>query len=124
MSCASGSFQPGDTFKDKDWNTRFLSNCPLPHRDSIRWIDDSSFTLSDKDKGGCPTDKIARHSAPYWERAELRQDGFLKKGEPYSIDTTLRFVEGFDGRRETFFQVHAYNKNCKQAYEVIDPICE
>ena len=109
--------------KDKDWNTCFLSNCALPQSDPIRWIDENRrflrFTLSDKDRGGCPTDRVARHSAPYWERAELRQSGFLKKGKLYSINTSLRFVEGFNGRRETFFQIHAYNNACKQAYPPI-----
>jgi len=122
-SCNSNGFLLGDSVKDKDWNTRFLSNCPLPHRDSIRWISENRrflrFTLSDKDKGGCSTDRTARHSAPYWERAELKQAKPLRKNKSYSIDATLRFVEGFSGKREPFFQIHAYNKSCKQAYPPI-----
>jgi len=122
--CSSTGFQAGDSFKDKDWNTRFSSNCPLPRYDSIRWMSENNrryvrFTLSDKDKGGCSTDKIARHNAPYWERAELKQAGSLGNNKLYAIDVTLRFVEGFSSDRETFFQIHAYNKNCKQAYPPI-----
>ena len=73
----------------------------------MRWVSENRrfvrFTLSDKDKGGCVTDKVARHRAPYWERAELKQDGTLRKNTSFSIDATLRFVEGFSGDRETFF---------------------
>jgi len=119
-SCSVVDFRPGDTVKDRDWNTRFLSNCPMPQRDSVRWVEEDRrylrFTLLDKDKGGCSTDKIARHSAPYWERAELKQLGTLKKNKTYTIDATLRLVEGFSGSREAFFQVHAYDKRCKKAY--------
>ncbi len=122
--CNSTGLQLGGLVKDKDWNTSFSSNCPLPQYDSIHWISENNrryarFTLSDKDKGGCSTDRVARHSAPYWERAELKQDGALKKNKFYTIDATLRFVEGFSGERETFFQLHAYNKSCKQAYPPI-----
>ena len=123
-ACSSMTFQSGNPVKDKDWNTRFRSNCPLPHYDSIRWVSENNqrfarFTLSNGDKGGCINDKVARHSAMYWERAELRQDGMLRKGRAYTIDARLRFVEGFSGEKETFFQVHAYNRNCKQAYPPI-----
>ena len=119
-ACNSTGLQLGDTVQDKDWNTSFKSNCPLPHYDSIQWMSESNrrymrFSLSNGDKGGCPTDRAARHHAPYWERAELRQVGTLEKNKSYAIDATLRFVEGFSGRRENFFQIHAYNKNCKQA---------
>lgn len=119
-ACNSIGVEQGGSVKDSDWNMRFGSNCKLPHYDSIRWLEENGrrftrFSLNDKDKGGCPTDKAARHSAPYWERAELRQTGFLKKNNTYTIDKTLRFVEGFNGEREAFFQVHAYNKSCKQA---------
>jgi len=119
-SCDSGDFRTGNIVSDSDWNTRFLSNCPLPYRDSIRWVSENRrfvrFTLSDNDKGGCITDKVARHRAPYWERAELKQVGVLRKNKSYSINATLRFVEGFSGDRESFFQIHAYDKNCTHAY--------
>lgn len=109
---------------DSDWNTLFKSNCQLPSRKSIHWASENKrkyvrFTLTDGDKGGCSTDAVARHSAPYWERAELKQVGTLERNTSYSIDATLRFVEGFGGSRETFFQTHAYNASCKQAYPPI-----
>ncbi len=122
--CSSIDTQLGDSMQDVDWNTRFSSNCPLPQHDSIRWVSDNNrryarFSLSNRDKGGCSTDKVARHNAPYWERAELKQTEALNRNKLYAIDTTLRFVEGFSGERETFFQIHAYNKNCKHAYPPI-----
>ena len=122
--CNTSAFMRGNALKDDDWNTSFTSNCPLPHFDSIHWESEGNrrymrFTLSDGDKGGCVTDRTARHHAPYWERAELKQVGTLQKNRIYTIDTTLRFVEGFSGNRENFFQIHAYNKNCKQAYPPI-----
>ena len=120
ISCNTSGFLVGDSVKDKDWNTTFKNNCPLPNHDSIRWMTENErrylrFTLSDGDKGGCITDKVARHNAPYWERSELKQNGILENNQPYSIAATLRFVEGFNSERETFFQIHAYNKSCKQA---------
>lgn len=123
-SCNSTGLQLGDSVQDQDWNTRFTSNCKLPHYDSINWVSESDrrymrFSLSDGDKGGCPTDRTARHHAPYWERVELRQVGMLNKSKSYTIDATLRFVEGFSGQRESFFQIHAYNNKCKQAYPPI-----
>ena len=123
-ACNSTGLQLGESVQDKDWNARFSSNCPLPHHDSIYWVSESNrrymrFTLSDGDKGGCPTDRTARHHAPYWERAELKQVGTLRNNKSYTIDATLRFVEGFSGLRENFFQIHAYNNDCKQAYPPI-----
>ena len=119
-SCSFVEFRPRHKVKDGDWNTRFLVNCAMPRTDSVRWVEEDRrylrFTVSDKDKGGCSTDKTARHSAPYWERAELKQVGTLKANKTYTIDMTLRLVEGFGGDREAFFQVHAYDKQCKQAY--------
>ena len=123
-ACNSVGMHLGDTVKDEDWNTRFVNNCPLPRVDSIQRMSESTrsfmrFTLSDGDKGGCVTDRIARHHAPYWERAELKQVGKLKRNRSYTIDATLRFVEGFSGFRENFFQIHSYNNGCKQAYPPI-----
>jgi len=119
--CNIDSLQLGSIVKDRDWNTRFTNNCTLPRHDSFRWVSEGNrryarFALSDKDKGGCVTDKVARHSAPYWERVELKQAGSLKRNQKYTIDSTLRFSKGFGGERETFFQIHAYNNSCKQAY--------
>jgi len=121
VSCGSNAGLPGNLTKDYDWNTPFTSNCPLPNSNSVVWMSEGKrrfarMTLLDGDKGGCTADKVARHSAPYWERAELKQSGTLDKNELYTIDVTLRFVKGFGGERETFFQVHAYNDSCKQAY--------
>ena len=120
----TSEFMRGNSLQDDDWNTSFTSNCPLPHGDSIQWVSQSEkrfmrFTLADGDKGGCVNDRTARHRAPYWERAELKQVGTLRKNKIYTIDAKLRFVEGFSGERESFFQIHAYNKGCKQAYPPI-----
>lgn len=109
------------TFKDKGWSVRFFENCVLPvtsGRDrSVAWVKvggdkNLRFILRKGEKGGCPNDSQARHRAPYWERAELRQDGYLKIGGVYRILFEATFLQGFSGERETFFQIHGNFKAC------------
>ena len=62
---------------DKDWNLSFYDNCGMPKFDSMQWIEEGGnkfirFQLRDKDYGGCKSDSLQRHGAPYWERAELK----------------------------------------------------
>lgn len=109
-------------FKDRDWNTALYSNCGFPkaveEKKNVKWVKVNSdqkllFSLHPGQIGKCSTDNMARHSAPYWERAEIRQRGSMKIGEAYSIKFNATFLEGFDGRQETFFQIHGWNDNCR-----------
>jgi hypothetical protein len=121
LSFAAPSFAGGTAYKDTDWNTTFIDNCGL-HRDaSIRNIKVGGdkklrVTLQDGDIGKCSTDNQARHRAPYWERAEVSQQSSLRTGQSYRISTEITFVEGFTGERETFFQIHGWASDCRQAY--------
>lgn len=124
VACNTSAFMRGNELKDKDWNRGFDSNCPLPHYKAIQWMEEEGrrflrFTLNDGDKGGCVTDRKARNNAPYWERAEVAQMGLLSRDRVYTIEATLRIVEGFRGRGENFFQIHGYDKTCKGAYPPI-----
>ena len=49
----------------------------------------------------------------YWERAEVKQRKSLNKSNLYEIDFLVRFVEGFNGNRENFFQIHQSNDGCR-----------
>lgn len=72
------------------------------------------FTIVDGDIGGAPTDNDPTHSRifdrPYSERAEIRTDGTLRRNTVYEINFQVRFVEGFFGENETFFQIHTGQK--------------
>lgn len=106
---------------DNDWNVSLYANCTLPRTEdgvsagSGIAIDGDRkllMTLQAGQIGGCSTDNMARHNAPYWERAELRQRGHMSLGRAYSISFEATFQEGFTGRQETFFQIHGWNGNC------------
>jgi len=102
---------------DKYLNISFYSNCLVP-KDSVKIIKNDSnrytrFQLKNFQKGGCTSDRTARHSAPYWERSELKQNGFLDINGIYEIKFKVRFVEGFRGNREAFFQIHQTVPNCR-----------
>ena len=101
---------------DKDWNVNFYDNCGMPKYDSMRWIEEGGnkfirFQLRDKDYGQCSTDRAARHGAPYWERAELKQNSKLSPNTKYQVRFKVRFVQGFKNLT-TFFQIHAHNSPC------------
>ena len=102
---------------DNDWNLRFYDNCGF--RDNLRIMKEKDntfyrFTLKNKDIGGCYSDRQARHGAPYWERAELKSTiGFTYPDKFYELTFDVRFVKGFTGDRETFWQFHAGSKTCK-----------
>jgi len=72
------------------------------------------FTVIDGDIGGAPTDNDPTHSRifdrPYSERAEVRMDGTMRRNSTYEISFEARFVEGFQGEAETFFQIHTGQK--------------
>jgi hypothetical protein len=69
------------------------------------------FSLIDGMKGGSSIDHLERHGAPYWERAELRND-YLSTGKRYRLQYQARFVQGFDKQDETITQIHQHTKSC------------
>ncbi|MEP3329182.1 hypothetical protein [Sedimentitalea sp.] len=112
----------GKSYKDRDWSISTFDNCGLPvtsgQNQSVAWVKSDGdkklrFTLQKGDVGKCSTDNQARHHAPYWERAEVHQKGDLKLGKIHRIQVQATFIEGFSGERETFFQIHGWNGNCK-----------
>lgn len=105
-------------YYDNDWNETFYDNAGLPSKNSIRWVKEGDdrylrFKLKNKDIGKSENDDKRRSSAPYWERAELKQRLYFRKSSTYEINFKARFVEGFEGGRETFFQIHQWTRNCK-----------
>ena len=106
----------------KSGNLSFSTKCTIPKNSIKRFYEEEKeiirFTLKNGQKGGCKNDRRGRHSAPYWERTELKQSSFLPKNINYEINFNVRFLKGFVGERETFFQIHQYNKGCN-AYPTI-----
>lgn len=120
MVSSAGHFDTAGrtTYRDKDWNVGFYDNCGLPESSSARWVTEGKetflrFTLKNKQVGGCRTDGMQRHGAPYWERAEIKQTTSLKKDTDYTLTFRVRFVKGFIYEREDFFQMHQSVKGCR-----------
>ena len=89
----------------------------MPRNDSVRWIEKGKrrflrFQVEDKHYDGCSTDRMVRHGAPYWERAEVKQINSLTKNVKYELKFQVRFVEGYAGNRENFWQMHVTNSPC------------
>ena len=111
----------GASYTDSDWNVSFVDNCGLPGPASITPITIDGdrklrVALAEGDKGTCSSDDRTRHRAPFWERAELAQEGRMALGGKYRISTEVRFIEGFTGEREAFFQIHGWTGACKKAF--------
>lgn len=72
------------------------------------------FNIADGDIGGAPTDNDPTHSRifdrPYSERVEIRTEDALRRDSVYEVSFQVRFVEGFYGDNETFFQIHTGQK--------------
>ena len=110
-------------FTSYSFAVSFEKNCKVP-KGSIKIIKINEekyiqFTLKDKDKGGCSTDTNSRHGYPYWERAEYAQVNTLSKKKNHEINFKVKILKGFLGQRETFFQIHNYNKNLLTVYPSI-----
>lgn len=110
------------SFKERSWTTAFYANCKLPrskdHGKSVSWVKIGKdrkvqFKLLPGQVGGCGTDDMVRHGAPFWERAELRQKDYMQLGRIHRISFQALFLEGFTGERETFFQIHGWNGACE-----------
>lgn len=112
------------SYKDRDWNVEFYENCDMPEYHSAQWIEEDGerflrFTLKNGQVGGCTGDNRARHSAPWWERAEVKQTSGLDRDRNYSLTFCVRFVEGFNNDREGFIQLHQSVKGCRTGALVI-----
>ena len=97
-----------DSLPDDPWMKNFWGGCnynivKLKHAENnnVFW----RFVLEKGDVGGCSMDPTERHGASYWERKEVRGRS-LKSGSTYEIQFKVRFIKGFEGNRETFFQIH------------------
>lgn len=104
-------------FEDSDWSHSFFKNCAAPNATALVWADHRGdrvlrATLEPGDPGQCRSDSAPRHGARYWERAELRQRGDLAVGTRHDIRFQARFLQGFNGNQETFFQLHGWSDTC------------
>ncbi|WP_164659962.1 hypothetical protein [Tropicibacter sp. Alg240-R139] len=111
----------GKTYKDRDWSVSVSDNCGLPvsggANKSVSWVKKDGdrklrFVLRPGKVGKCSTDNIARHRAPFWERADVQRKGIMKPGQAHRVEVEFTILAGFRGERETFFQVHGWNGNC------------
>ena len=107
----------GADYQDDDWNEIFYTNCVNP-ADTIVWETESDnkflrFKLKGLQKGGCSTDKRPRHGALFWERVEIKQRSGFDKNLKYNIEFYTRFIEGFKGLKENFFQIHQSVIGCR-----------
>lgn len=104
-------------FADSDWSHSFFKNCATPNAASLVWAEHHGdralrATLEPGDPGQCRSDSGPRNGARYWERAELRQRGDLAVGTRHDIRFQARFLQGFNGNQETFFQLHGWSDTC------------
>ena len=112
------STSPGyGDYRDVDWNTTFYDNAGMPSRESVKWVTNNKetflrFRLKDGDIGKAPSDPVERRNIKYMERAELKARNYFKKDSRYDISFSVRFVEGFKGKKEYWFQIHQWLKNC------------
>ena len=94
----------------------FFSSCDSPPGALvIKGEGDESlytFTLKDKDIGGCEADGQAGKTAPFLERAELSQQGNLDLSEPQELKFDARFRHGFIGKQESFFHIQNITPTC------------
>ena len=121
-ACECLAYEKGDQFTDTDWNLTFYNNAGFPvtagEYQSVKWVTEGKnkflrFELRNGDKGLSRSDDMERHGAPYWERAEVKQEEMLERNKKYSLEFEVRFVSGFQGERENFFQIHQYTSGCR-----------
>jgi hypothetical protein len=104
----------GTTYhKDSDWNFGLQSY----HRQDVKWASEKDnkfleFRLEGGTAGHGSGDNVKRHGAPFWERNEYTGESRMGRNNPYSVSFQFRIVKGFNGNRETFFQVHSWDQSC------------
>jgi len=119
-----------EKFREKDWTHKFQPACNSENSDIQKFEEEKTnfvrFTLKEKAKktDKCRHDSYLRHSAPFWERAELHIDKNFNFAinQEYEIEYRIRFVEGFKNDRETIFQIHGGCPNQKKWNECFVPI--
>lgn len=104
-------------FSDRDWNVKMKVSCGAPDKQSIRKVKTNGdrkirLVLKPGDIGKCKTDNVERHGAKYWERAEISQANHMKSGKTYAVEWSAVLEQGFVGKEENFFQIHAWNDPC------------
>lgn len=107
-------------YKDVDWNVEMMTHVPQ----DIQWKREKGntylqFRLSGGAPGTASNDNVRRHGAPYWERNEVQAKERFGRNNPYKLSFRFRILTGFKGERETFFQIHSWNKECPAAYPQI-----
>ena len=118
-SCQTTGYMSGI---DKDWDVGFYSNCQLP-KNTISTIEENGnkflrFQLKNMQIGGCSSDRKRRHSAPYWERVELKQSNFLNKNSIYEIKFKVRFLVSKEIEKLSFKFINLF-----QIVVRVQPLC-
>lgn len=117
-----------ESYKDSDWNVRMKDNCGQPvtrgSNASVKWVDRDSdrglrVMLDRGQVGKCWTDSKPNKWSSFRERAEVQLSKFMRLGKRYQISFSVAFDEGFDGFKETFFQIHGWNGDCHAAPPVM-----
>lgn len=120
LALVSSSSLAGPRYKAASWNISLEDGDRSSLNNAIRWVTSCDegqcaealrFELAPGNIGGSPTDHIARHGASFWERAELKSE-ILKDDRNFDVTFRVKFIEGFQGDRETFFQIHNHNNQC------------
>ena len=105
-----------NSYKDSDWNTSMYNwDNDYLHGQDIEWVKYNGdqalqFTLEGGKPGIRDDDRPTRRGALFRERNELHSDYFNR--DDHIIAFKFNMVEGFNGRKETFFQIHSYNSYC------------
>ena len=105
-----------NSYKDNDWGVAMYNwNNDYLHGQNIQWINSNGdkalqFTLEGGKPGLRDDDRPHPRGAKFRERNELFSDFFDRSD--HIIAFKFNMVEGFNGRRETFFQIHTWNDYC------------
>jgi len=105
-----------NSYTDSDWNTSMYNwDNDYLHGQDIKWIKNNGdksiqFTLEGGKPGIRDDDRPHPRGAKFRERNELHSDYFNR--DDHIIAFKFNMVKGFNGRRETFFQIHTWNDYC------------
>lgn len=105
-----------NSYTDSDWNTSMYNwDNDYLHGQDIEWVSYNGdkaiqFTLVGGNPGIADDYRPTNKGALFRERNELHSRYFNR--DNHIINFTFSLLEGFSGRKETFFQIHSYNENC------------
>ena len=103
-------------FKDTDWGVPMYNwDNDYKHGQDIKWVKYNGdqalqFTLEGGKPGIADDDRPTERGALFRERNELHSDYFNR--DDHIINFKFKMIQGFNGRKETFFQIHSYNSYC------------